>query len=143
MQLTRAAYKCPSDAVYDSNASQHLYSAETLAVLFPSNDAPAKNCLPNLAMEELDSASWKVQAQTGVNGLVFEDHVAFSKEIGNHDCLIAIEASSLNYRDIMIANVRLTGHFIPSRPLMQFPRALIPFHCLSPSSQAQMPPALF
>ena len=56
-------------------------------------------------MNKLDSAAWKVQAQTGINGLVFEKDIVNSNEIGDHDCLIAIEASSLNYRDIMIVNV--------------------------------------
>ena len=56
-------------------------------------------------MNKLDSAAWKIQAQTGINGLVFEEDIANSSEIGDHDCLIAIEASSLNYRDIMIVNV--------------------------------------
>ena len=65
-------------------------------------------------MDKLDSAAWKVQTQTGVGGLVFEEDVATSNNIGDHDCLIAIEASSLNYRDIMIANVRFGAHLIPT-----------------------------
>ena len=56
-------------------------------------------------MNELDSAAWKVQTQTGTSGLVFEEDIPSSNQIGDHDCLIAIEASSLNYRDIMIVNV--------------------------------------
>lgn len=63
-------------------------------------------------MNTLDSAAWKVQTQTGINGLVFEENIANSNEIGDHDCLIAIEASSFNYRDIMIANVGFAEHSI-------------------------------
>ncbi|GAB7332772.1 hypothetical protein MBLNU13_g04505t1 [Cladosporium sp. NU13] len=55
-------------------------------------------------MNESNSAAWQVQTQTGINGLVFEEGIADPNEIGHHDCLITIEASSLNYRDIMIAN---------------------------------------
>jgi len=57
-------------------------------------------------MDRLNSAAWKVQTQTGVNGLVFDEDIATSNDIGDYDCLIAIKASSLNYRDIMIAGVR-------------------------------------
>lgn len=61
-------------------------------------------------MNTLNFAAWKVQTQTGINGLVFEENIENSNEIGDHDCLISIEASSLNYRDIMIANVRFAEH---------------------------------
>lgn len=64
----------------------------------------------NLNMNESNSAAWQVQTQTGINGLVFEEGIADPNEIGHHDCLITIEASSLNYRDIMIANVRFAEH---------------------------------
>jgi NADPH:quinone reductase-like Zn-dependent oxidoreductase len=63
-------------------------------------------------MSNSDSAAWKVQTQTGIDGLVFEEDIPNSDNIGDHDCLIAIEASSLNYRDIMIANVRFAKHLI-------------------------------
>jgi NADPH:quinone reductase-like Zn-dependent oxidoreductase len=61
-------------------------------------------------MNKLNSVVWKVQAQTGINGLVLEEDIADPNGIGDHDCLIVIEASSLNYRDIMIANVRFAEH---------------------------------
>lgn len=63
-------------------------------------------------MNKDNSAAWKIQAQTGVDGLVFEEDIAIPNDIGDHDCLVAIEASSLNYRDIMIANVRSGAYII-------------------------------
>jgi NADPH:quinone reductase-like Zn-dependent oxidoreductase len=63
-------------------------------------------------MSKLNSAAWKVQTQTGSNGLVFDEDIPNSNYVGDHDCLIAIKASSLNYRDIMIANVRFAKHRI-------------------------------
>jgi hypothetical protein len=66
----------------------------------------------DLAMNNSNSAAWKVQTQTGIDGLLFEEDIADSTNIGDYDCLIAIEASSLNYRDIMIANVRSAKHVI-------------------------------
>lgn len=93
-------------------------------------------------MNDVNTAAWKVQTQTGINGLAFEEDIAIPNDIGDHDCLIAIEASSLNYRDIMIANVRSAEH--PTHKstlhklLIHLHRAHILSHCLSPSSQAQM-----
>lgn len=63
-------------------------------------------------MNNVNSAAWKVHTQTGVDGLVFEEDIAISNDFGDHDCLVAIEASSLNYRDIMIANVRHAAYLI-------------------------------
>jgi hypothetical protein len=66
----------------------------------------------DFSMNNSNSATWKVQTQTGIDGLVFEEDISVSNNVGDHDCLIAIEASSLNYRDIMIANVRFAKHLI-------------------------------
>lgn len=66
----------------------------------------------DFTMENTNSTAWKVRTQTGIDGLVFEEDVTRSDNIGDHDCLIAIEASSLNYRDIMIVNVRFAKHLI-------------------------------
>lgn len=90
----------------------------------------------NFAMNKFNSAAWNVQTQTGINGLVFEEDIASSNNIGDHDCLIAIEASSLNYRDIMIANVRLHNVRIQQDP-NSISRAHTLSRCLCPSSQAQ------
>ena len=43
---------------------------------------------------------------------MFEEDTAFPEDVGDHDCLIAVQASSLNFRDIMIANVRLVALFM-------------------------------
>lgn len=67
-----------------------------------------------MAMKTSISTAWKVQAQTGINDLVFEEDTAVSEDIGDHGCLVTIEASSLNYRDIMIANVSFAAHFMPT-----------------------------
>lgn len=36
---------------------------------------------------------------------MFEEDTPVPEDVGDHDCLIAVQASSLNFRDIMIANV--------------------------------------
>jgi hypothetical protein len=92
-------------------------------------------------MDKPDAAVWKVQTQTGVDGLVFEEDIATSNNIGGHDCLVAIEASSLNYRDIMIGNVRDAECLIHNEPLIQLCRAHTLSLYPSQSPQAQMHPA--
>jgi hypothetical protein len=102
---------------------------------------------PNLNMNKLDSTAWKVQTQTGINGLVFEENIPSFNQIGDHDCLIAVEASSLNYRDIMISNVGFSEYPIhkqaPLKLLTHFGRAHTLSHCLSQSSQARTLPVQF
>jgi hypothetical protein len=56
-------------------------------------------------MSRPSCATWKVQSQTGFDGLVFDEDVALPDKLEDHDCLIAIEATSLNYRDITIPMV--------------------------------------
>ena len=63
-------------------------------------------------MKNSNSAVWRVQTQIGINNLMFEEDTAIPEDVGDHDCLIAVQASSLNFRDIMIANVRLVALFI-------------------------------
>ena len=61
------------------------------------------------AMNGQKSAAWKVKTQNGLDGLVLEDSIASPDDLSDYDCLIAIEASSLNYRDITIATVSFLG----------------------------------
>jgi NADPH:quinone reductase-like Zn-dependent oxidoreductase len=49
-------------------------------------------------------AAWKVNDFSGFDGTVFVNNVQIG-DIGDHDCLIKIEAASLNFRDLMIAKV--------------------------------------
>lgn len=63
-------------------------------------------------MKNINFAAWKVLTQTGIDGLVFEERSAISNDVGDHDCLVAIEATSLNYRDIMITTVRSAEDFV-------------------------------
>jgi len=55
---------------------------------------------PNMA------AAWRVKGFEGFNSLELEKD-ALVQPIGDHDCLVKIEAASLNYRDLMIPKV---GH---------------------------------
>lgn len=59
-----------------------------------------------LAMDKTTSAAWKVQSQTGFDGLVFEEDGIVPDGIDDHSCLISVAASSLNYRDITITMVQ-------------------------------------
>lgn len=48
--------------------------------------------------------TWRVLGNDGFDGLVFDD-TAPTPKIGTHECLVKIEAVSLNYRDLMVAQV--------------------------------------
>ena len=48
---------------------------------------------------------WRVKEHKGFDGLEFERNVPLD-HIGSHDCLVKIEAASLNFRDLMVAQVQ-------------------------------------
>jgi len=50
------------------------------------------------------NVTWRVAKITGFDGLKL-DQDAPIPDIGEYDCLVKIEASSLNYRDLMIPKV--------------------------------------
>lgn len=58
-------------------------------------------------MSVTTGAAWRVDDFTGFDGLSFNE-TAPTPRVGEHDCLVKIEAASLNYRDIMIAKVSLS-----------------------------------
>lgn len=49
----------------------------------------------------LTGLEWRVKAQTGFDGLEVQAGVPV-QQIGEHDCLVKIEAVSLNFRDLMV-----------------------------------------
>jgi hypothetical protein len=53
-----------------------------------------------------NSVAWKVKSQDGFDGLILEEDLAIADNLGDYECMIGIEAASLNYRDITIAMVR-------------------------------------
>ena len=55
------------------------------------------------------TAQWTVEGQNGFDGLKF-DESAKIPELGDHDCLVKIDAVSLNYRDLVIPHVRDSHH---------------------------------
>jgi hypothetical protein len=63
-------------------------------------DSSAKNLIMN------SSVAWKVASQDGFDGLILDEGLAIPDGLGDYECLISIEAASLNYRDITIAMVR-------------------------------------
>jgi hypothetical protein len=55
---------------------------------------------------QFTSNVWRVpKGSSGFDGLELSRGVPIEK-VGEHDCLIKIEAVSLNFRDLMIAQVR-------------------------------------
>jgi NADPH:quinone reductase-like Zn-dependent oxidoreductase len=57
-----------------------------------------------MADSQLKNNVWRVKGSNGFDGLEFEQGVPI-ESIGEHDCLVKIEAVSLNFRDLMIAQV--------------------------------------
>jgi hypothetical protein len=74
-------------------------------------------------------ATWKIQSQTGLDGLVFEENAIIPDKLEDHACLIAIEASSLNYRDITIPMVNVHS----PRPSKSPPTTNLISRALTPS----------
>jgi NADPH:quinone reductase-like Zn-dependent oxidoreductase len=52
------------------------------------------------------TSQWSVVGQNGIQDLLYQEAVPIPR-IGDHDCLVKIEAVSLNYRDVAIINVSL------------------------------------
>lgn len=50
-------------------------------------------------------AAWKVVDFTGFEGTVLNERTPLP-DVGEYDCLVKIEAASLNFRDLMIAKAR-------------------------------------
>lgn len=48
--------------------------------------------------------SWRVEELSGFDGLRLKSEPV-ARELGDHDCLVNIEATSLNFRDLMIPKV--------------------------------------
>jgi len=53
-----------------------------------------------------NTVAWKVKSQNGFDGLILEESLVVSDDLSDYECLISVEAASLNYRDITIAMVR-------------------------------------
>jgi NADPH:quinone reductase-like Zn-dependent oxidoreductase len=53
------------------------------------------------------TSRWSVVGQNGIQDLLYQEAVPIPP-IGDHDCLVKIEAVSLNYRDVAIINVSLS-----------------------------------
>ena len=49
--------------------------------------------------------TWRVASHTGFEGLQLDEKVPI-QPIGSYECLVKIEAVSLNFRDLMVAEVR-------------------------------------
>ena len=49
--------------------------------------------------------TWRVKELSGFDGLVLSSE-SVSHPLGDHDCLVKIEATSLNFRDLMIPKVK-------------------------------------
>ena len=58
------------------------------------------------------TAQWVLERQGGFEDLKFHPSVPIPK-LGDHDCLVKIEAVSLNYRDLVVAKVRKTFRAYP------------------------------
>ena len=54
----------------------------------------------------LNGGIWRVAEHAGFDGLKFEHDVPVP-QLGSRDCLVKIEAVSLNFRDLMVAQVHL------------------------------------
>ena len=65
-------------------------------------------------MSELPATglSWKVEELSGFDGLRLKSE-PIARELGDHDCLVKIEATSLNFRDLMIPKVSVGCCFTP------------------------------
>lgn len=50
------------------------------------------------------SLTWRVDELSGFDGLKLKSEPV-PQQLGDHDCLVRIEASSLNFRDLMIPKV--------------------------------------
>ena len=50
------------------------------------------------------AATWRVEDLKGFDCLKLEKDVPV-QQVGEHDCLVKIEAASLNYRDLIIPKV--------------------------------------
>lgn len=48
---------------------------------------------------------WRVKGHKGFDSLEFEQDVPL-EDLGSHDCLVKIEAASVNFRDLMVAQVQ-------------------------------------
>jgi NADPH:quinone reductase-like Zn-dependent oxidoreductase len=48
--------------------------------------------------------AWRVEEHSDFKGLKLSTEPP-PQQLGEHDCLVKIEASSLNFRDLMVANV--------------------------------------
>lgn len=51
---------------------------------------------------------WTLNGQRGIESLV-QCQADYPTEIGPHEVLVKIHAASLNYREIVLANVRIKG----------------------------------
>jgi hypothetical protein len=58
----------------------------------------------HMADTQLKNSVWRVKGSNGFDGLDLEEDVPIEK-VGDYDCLVKIEAVSLNFRDLMIAQV--------------------------------------
>jgi NADPH:quinone reductase-like Zn-dependent oxidoreductase len=57
-----------------------------------------------MADTQLKNSVWRVKGTNSFDGLELEEDVPIEK-VGDYDCLVKIEAVSLNFRDLMIAQV--------------------------------------
>jgi NADPH:quinone reductase-like Zn-dependent oxidoreductase len=53
----------------------------------------------------ITTKQWTVERKKGHDALEFHEQVQIP-ELGDHDILVKIHAASLNYRDLVIADVR-------------------------------------
>lgn len=53
---------------------------------------------------QLNNSMWRVKDNNGFEGLTFEQNVPL-EQLDSHACMVKIEAASLNFRDLMVAQV--------------------------------------
>lgn len=63
------------------------------------------------------TSQWTIQGVDGFDSLKLEESAPLP-QLGDHDCLIQIEAVSLNYRDLSIPKA---SHSCPSNPIVPPP----------------------
>lgn len=56
------------------------------------------------------TSQWSVVGQNGIQDLLYQEAVPIPT-LGDHDCLVKIEAVSLNYRDVAIIKVGFLFYF--------------------------------
>lgn len=71
--------------------------------------------------------TWRVQELSGFDGLKLESEPV-PRNTGDHDCVVKLEAASLNFRDLMIPKARpLNSHPLFNLPFSRLLQGLYPF----------------